>query len=280
MVLPAGVTLTVVTVVRNDPAGLAATLTSIAEQDCAPAQVVVLDGSDDRTTAPAVLAQFGGLTVDYAWSPPRGVYAAMNTALAMATGTYVYFLNAGDRFAGPTVVATMTTALVQHEPAWATGEVAFLAVDGSRLPEPAWSYERERARLFARGRFPPIRASSCGPTASGPRAGSTPRTPWPRTTCPSCGSPPRGRRWTSAARWPCSRSAGCRASAGARPSASSTGPAGRSSLLPVPGPHWNGRTPPAPGPPPRPTGASGHPAGPSAASRRGSGRARVDSMAG
>ena len=45
---PGGVLLTVVTVVRNDPAGLAASLASLAAQDTPPGQVVVLDGSDDR----------------------------------------------------------------------------------------------------------------------------------------------------------------------------------------------------------------------------------------
>lgn len=151
---PGGVLLTVVTVVRNDPAGLAASLASLAEQDTPPGQVVVLDGSDDREAVPAILASCPGLPLEYSWSQPRGVYAAMNAGLAEVRGTYVYFLNAGDLLAGPTVLATVDAALAEAAPLWAIGEVAFLAADGSRLPEPAWSYDAERARLFARGRFP------------------------------------------------------------------------------------------------------------------------------
>lgn len=151
---PGGVLLTVVTVVRNDPAGLAASLASLAAQDTPPGQVVVLDGSDDREAVPALLATFPGLPLEYSWSWPQGVYAAMNAGLAEARGTYVYFLNAGDLLAGPTVLSTVCSALAESSELWAIGEVAFLAADGSRMPEPAWSYDDERARLFARGRFP------------------------------------------------------------------------------------------------------------------------------
>jgi glycosyltransferase involved in cell wall biosynthesis len=101
-----------------------------------------------------MIHSFPGLPFTYAWSAPAGVYQAMNAALALAKEDYVYFLNAGDRFASSTVVRQMTEALDVGQPAWAFGGVDFLAADGSHLSQTAWSYAEERRRLFARGHFP------------------------------------------------------------------------------------------------------------------------------
>ena len=146
--------LTIVTVVRNDADGLARTLASVAAQDTAPDQLVVVDGSDDPTEVPRLVADAGTLPVDYSWSAPRGVYAAMNEGLARVTANYVYFLNAGDVLADGGVVGALVDQLARHAPAWAFGRVEFLAEDGSANPQPAWDYTAERAALFARGRFP------------------------------------------------------------------------------------------------------------------------------
>ena len=146
--------LTIVTVVRNDPEGLRRTLASVARQSVLPDQIVVVDGSDDRRQVPAVLEQSGLRSVDYSWSPPRGVYAAMNDGLARVDGDYTYYLNAGDLLADDDVIAAVAGRLAGQTFAWAFGRVEFLAEDGTVHPQPDWDYATERAALFARGRFP------------------------------------------------------------------------------------------------------------------------------
>lgn len=146
--------LSIVTVVRNDPTGLRRTLDSIAHPGNRPDELVILDGSDDRGVVPALLRDYADLPTLVSWRPAGGVYPAMNDALALVSGEYVYFLNAGDRLAGPDVVERIAAALVTSCPQWAMGRVTFVAADGSHLPEPRWSYSAERGRLFARGRFP------------------------------------------------------------------------------------------------------------------------------
>ncbi len=146
--------LTIVTVVRNDPAGLARTLASVAAQTVMADQFVVIDGSDDRDVVPGQLEAAGVGPADCSWSTPRGVYAAMNEGLARTTGDFVYFLNAGDVLAGAEVVATMRDAVRDGTVTWAMGRVRFVAADGTVLPAPTWHYPAERAALFARGRFP------------------------------------------------------------------------------------------------------------------------------
>lgn len=146
--------LTIVTVVRNDPDGLRRTLTSVAAQSVHPDQLVVVDGSDDRDVVSSILATFPGVTADYAWAKPHGVYAAMNDGLARVTSDYVYFLNAGDVLADDDVLASVAGPLTAAQPRWAMGRVEFRAADGTVLAQPAWDYPAERAALFARGRFP------------------------------------------------------------------------------------------------------------------------------
>ena len=83
--------LTVVTVVKDDPDGLAATLTSVPLSP--EIQIVVIDSSADDT---AMQTSIGSRVVTYHWAAPEGVYPAMNIGVAHATGDYVFFLNAGD----------------------------------------------------------------------------------------------------------------------------------------------------------------------------------------
>lgn len=145
--------LTIVTVVKDDQAGLNRTLTSIASQeavDPGDVEVVVIDGS----SPPMEIANQTFLPTTVHHEPPRGIYAAMNAGLEQATGTYVYFLNAGDTFVDSTVLKRLVSELRSSPSQWAYGTVEFLDPHGKHLAEPRWSYGEERHRLFARGVFP------------------------------------------------------------------------------------------------------------------------------
>jgi glycosyltransferase involved in cell wall biosynthesis len=145
--------LTVVTVVKDDVPGMAATMGSLVSQDLAGIQYVVIDGSTDRSAVPALLAE--GPAADYHWYEPRGIYPAMNTGLAHASGDYVYFANAGDEFL-PGVLSHTRSTLVPSSPVWAYGGVDFYA-PGQRkaVAEPGWDYTVEIRHFLARRRFPP-----------------------------------------------------------------------------------------------------------------------------
>lgn len=146
--------LTVITVVKDDASGLENTLTSLEAQVPSDMNLVVVDGSTDPVAVPTILDKHRALTATYSWSPPAGVYAAMNDGLGIAEGTYVYFLNAGDILADNDVLEQVTKQLAASAPTWACGQVTFLAADGSSMPEPDWDYLDEYRHWFARGRFP------------------------------------------------------------------------------------------------------------------------------
>lgn len=145
--------LTIVTVVKDDDRGLTATLESIAAQGAGEdADVVVIDGSRDRDAAARIVAGRAG--VRSTWVAPQGIYPAMNSGMAHADGDYVYYLNAGDTFADPTVLGRVLPLLRTHTPMWAFGRVRFLTESGQSMTEPEWDYAEEQRHAFARGRFP------------------------------------------------------------------------------------------------------------------------------
>ncbi|BDG70901.1 glycosyltransferase family 2 protein [Roseomonas fluvialis] len=102
----------VVTVCRNAAATLDACVASVLQQTWTAIEYVVVDGaSTDRTAA--ILDRHRAGIAALVSEPDRGIYDAMNKGLARATGEFVIFLNADDRFAGPTAVADAMAAIAR-----------------------------------------------------------------------------------------------------------------------------------------------------------------------
>jgi hypothetical protein len=78
----------------------------------------------------------------------------MNTGLAAASGTYVYFANAGDTFADDSAISTIREA-TETAPKWLYGQVRFIQPDGTSITPPPFDYAKERSKSFSNGRFPP-----------------------------------------------------------------------------------------------------------------------------
>ena len=101
--------ISVITVTYNPGDLLEPTMQSVLEQVGVRVDYVVVDGASKDGTAERLRA-FGekvqGVSLVYRWvsEPDRGLYDAMNKGLAMATGDYVLFLNAGDTLAHPRVL--------------------------------------------------------------------------------------------------------------------------------------------------------------------------------
>lgn len=144
--------LSIVTVVKDDPDGFARTCASLAEQDLSEVEWIVVDGSSDRESIPALLARSDSPSAVYRHEAPRGIYAAMNSALEAASGDSIYFLNAGDALASPAVLALVRETL--GDATWAFGPVEIEDVSGSVVVTPRWDYASERRRGFSRGLFP------------------------------------------------------------------------------------------------------------------------------
>ena len=87
-------------------------LDSVASQDCDDFEVIVSDGASADETVEAASrysARLGALTV--LSRPDEGVYDAINKAIAVARGSWVYVLGSDDRLHAPTVLSRIRAEL-------------------------------------------------------------------------------------------------------------------------------------------------------------------------
>lgn len=92
---------TVITINRNNAAGLEKTMHSVAGQTFRNFQYIVVDGaSTDGSVAVARGFDFSSIAAyRFTSEPDSGIYNAMNKGIDAATGRYLLFLNSGDTFA-------------------------------------------------------------------------------------------------------------------------------------------------------------------------------------
>ena len=101
---------TIVTVCFNAEASITATAQSLVTQRCIDYEWLVIDGaSRDRTMA--LVANLPVPNKRVVSEPDRGIYDAMNKAVALARGDWLYFLNCGDTFADDGVLADASGAI-------------------------------------------------------------------------------------------------------------------------------------------------------------------------
>lgn len=116
------ITFSIVTITYNAADVLQRTLDSVAMQTYSAIEHIIVDGASTDSTvamarryAEATAMHHAGRTVRIVSEPDSGLYDAMNKGLAMARGTYVCFLNAGDALSqAGTLQLLARTAAAQH----------------------------------------------------------------------------------------------------------------------------------------------------------------------
>ena len=108
--------LTIITINRNNKAGLENTMKSALSQTCTDFDYVVVDGASTDGSQEVIKRYAGLFDQRLRWisEPDTGIYNAMNKGIRMASGDYVQFLNSGDCLADETVVERMIRALEQN----------------------------------------------------------------------------------------------------------------------------------------------------------------------
>ena len=102
------ITFSVVTITYNAASVLQPTLDSVLMQDYPHVEHIIIDGASTDDTleiAKAYQQQSDEAENEHIVriqsEPDEGLYDAMNKGLQQATGDYIVFLNAGDRFPNP-----------------------------------------------------------------------------------------------------------------------------------------------------------------------------------
>lgn len=102
----------IIIVCFNANGKLKKTIDSIISQDYKNYQIVIKDGGSEDGTLDC-LSEYEGKNIDIKVevSPDQGIYDAMNQAVSLCDGDYIYFLNTGDYFENSKVLATVNKEL-------------------------------------------------------------------------------------------------------------------------------------------------------------------------
>lgn len=87
--------LTIITVVKNSPGLLLNTINSVKEQSFDNFEYIVIDGASDDETI-SVIKNNSDVVSKWISEEDFGIYFAMNKGIALASGEWITFLNAGD----------------------------------------------------------------------------------------------------------------------------------------------------------------------------------------
>ncbi|MBR1627592.1 MAG: glycosyltransferase [Bacteroidales bacterium] len=86
----------IITVCYNAKDTIEGTINSVREQVYENIEYIIIDGNSTDGTKEIILQNYDAVT-RFISEPDNGLYFAMNKGLDVATGEYVWFLNAGDR---------------------------------------------------------------------------------------------------------------------------------------------------------------------------------------
>ena len=111
--------LSIITINRNNAAGLRKTIESVVTQNCTDFEYLIIDGAS-TDESPAVISEFvtseyGDKITFWASAPDTGIYNAMNKGIKSAKGTYLYILNSGD-WLEPNALSSIVEKLKVEQP--------------------------------------------------------------------------------------------------------------------------------------------------------------------
>ena len=122
--------LTIVTVVKDDPLGLDATLASIDRQSV-NTRMIVMDGGSGADTIDVAQGWQQRIGIELRSEPDRGPYDAMNKALLLLDGVErVWFVNAGDTLRGSDALERAMDLTRDPEFTWGFGPHSVLETTG------------------------------------------------------------------------------------------------------------------------------------------------------
>jgi len=103
------VSISVLTICRNNLEGLQRTIASVASQICPPEEFIVLDGASTDGTVEFLHT----VTTVTSWmsEPDSGIADAFNKVVRMASRDWIIYLNSGDMFCDADVLERVRTAL-------------------------------------------------------------------------------------------------------------------------------------------------------------------------
>lgn len=129
------VKLSIITINRNNAAGLEKTMQSVAAQTFKEFEYIVVDGASTDESV-EVIKKYEPQFAHLKWvsEPDEGIYNAMNKGLRMASGDYIQILNSADCLASEDVTGRMLEALEKADyPSILYGNMVKCFLDGRKM---------------------------------------------------------------------------------------------------------------------------------------------------
>lgn len=104
--------ISVITVCYNAVDTLEETMLSVLNQTYPNIEYIVIDGGSTDGTVD-IIKKYADRLAYWVSEPDKGIYDAMNKGLAAATGDYINFMNAGDRFYSDITIESIINVLCQ-----------------------------------------------------------------------------------------------------------------------------------------------------------------------
>jgi len=90
--------ISIITVCRNNEAGLKKTINSVISQIYQNIEYIIIDGRSTDGTASLVANYKENFPITFISEPDDGIYDAMNKGVKLSSGDWLNFMNAGDTF--------------------------------------------------------------------------------------------------------------------------------------------------------------------------------------
>lgn len=100
----------IITVVKNNATRIKECINCVSSQSYKNFQHIVIDGKSTDATVQVIESLQSAIDV-FISEPDNGIYDAMNKGILLASGDYLFFLNADDRFADCHVLEDINTSL-------------------------------------------------------------------------------------------------------------------------------------------------------------------------
>ena len=118
----------IITITFNAEATLEPTLQSVAAQAFTDYEYLIIDGASRDNTV-GLAHRYDKYIARIVSEPDKGLYDAMNKGMALASGEYLIFLNAGDALFAPDTLGKINDFIEKSHPDILYGETAIVDSD-------------------------------------------------------------------------------------------------------------------------------------------------------
>lgn len=122
--------ISIITITYNAERYLERTIKSIVAQSYPNIEYIIIDGQSSDATL-EIARRYEAHIQQIVSEADKGIYDAMNKGLALASGDYVWFMNAGDQIAKPETLSRIVAS--QPEADIYYGETEFYDLEGNYL---------------------------------------------------------------------------------------------------------------------------------------------------